>query len=320
MLLLQSTKLHLFIGVPILVATAALVGWYVSASTAAGHWLSGGSAAGLTCGVAAGLIIVFEMLLSPKKWLRRLKILGPAKVWMAAHLWLGIASLPLAIAHSGMVLGGWLPATFLILFVLTILSGVYGWIVQNIVPRWMLRHLPSETIYGQIDHVSEVTVEDARRMLVAVCGSQAKDELAVDTELELVGAGPIIVGAQRNVGRTVGRTAQTRRIDKSPQDRQPLWTAFGEIEPFLRSGAAVASPVSDPQKAARWFQKLRSVCTEGSADVIDMLEQMCHQRRQFDTQQTVHRIMHCWLPVHIGLSVAVTGLLVAHVWTALKYW
>ena len=47
---------------------------------------------------------------------------------------------------------------------------------------------------------------------------------------------------------------------------------------------------------------------------------MCDQRRQFDTQQTVHRWLHTWLPVHIGLSVAVTILLAAHIWTALKYW
>ncbi|MGI9470363.1 MAG: hypothetical protein ACR2NZ_02445, partial [Rubripirellula sp.] len=171
-MLLQSKQLHFVVGIPTAIGTALLVGWYLTESYSSGHWLSGGSAAGLSCGVVAGFIILFEMGLSPKKWLRRIKWLGPAKYWMAAHLWLGLASLPLAIAHSGMVLGGWLPATFMILFLLTIASGVYGWVLQNVLPKWMLRHLPVETIYGQIDHVSRVTVEDAQRLLVATCGPE----------------------------------------------------------------------------------------------------------------------------------------------------
>ena len=320
MLLLQSTKLHYVIGIPTAIVTAVLVGWYVSASLTAGHWLSGGSAAGLTCGVVAGAIIFFEMFLSPKKWLRRIKWLGPAKYWMAAHLWLGIASLPLAIAHSGMVLGGWLPATFLILFILTIVSGVYGWIVQNIVPRWMLRHLPSETIYGQIDHIAQVTVEDAKRMLTAACGPQRVGNFAEDHQPDLVEAGQIVVGAQRNVGRTVGKTAQNRRIRAAREDNEQLWSAFTEIQPFLEFGSKTPSPVSEPPNSATWFARLRNVCQPASQEAIDVLEQMCNQRRQFDTQQTVHRILHAWLPVHIGLSIAVTMLLLAHIWTALKYW
>lgn len=318
MLLLQSKKLHFLVGVPTAVVTALLLGWYATGSLAAGHWLSGGSAAGLTCGVMAGSIILFEMFLSPKKWLRRIKWLGPAKYWMAAHIWFGLASLPLAIAHSGMTLGGWLPGTFLILFILTILSGVYGWIVQNILPKWMLRNLPSETIYAQIDHVSEVTVEDAERLLVAACGPSETGD--INLEPELVSTGPVVIGAQRSVGRTAGRSAEMRRVKKSRDDNEQLWTAFSELKPFLLHGTKSNSVLSDPARASQWFGRLRSVCDDKSDETINTLEAMCVQRRQFDTQQTVHRVLHCWLPVHIGLSVAVTALLAAHVWTALKYW
>ena len=43
---------------------------------------------------------------------------------MAAHIWLGVAALPLAIVHCGFHLGGWLPTTFMALLVLTTLSGM----------------------------------------------------------------------------------------------------------------------------------------------------------------------------------------------------
>ncbi len=319
-LLTQSSRLHFRTALPAGVLTLVLVGWYVKASISAGHPLSGSSAAGLSCGIAAGLIIFFEMLLSPKKWFRRIKMFGPAKYWMAAHIWFGIASFFLAVAHWGLVWSGWLPNTLMFLFVLTILSGLYGWIVQNIVPRWMLRHLPSETIHGQIDHVSQVTAGDARQMLIAVCGPRPSDAGEINPELELVGTGPVIIGAQRNVGRTIGRSAQSRRVQKSPEDAKPLWDAFDEIEPYLLEGAKAESPVSQPQQAVDWFRNLREACTDSSAEAIDMLEQLCHQRRQFDTQKSVHRVLHGWLPIHIGLSVAVTGLLIAHIITALKYW
>ena len=321
MLLSQSKKPHFLWGLPTLVITVWLVGWYVTESRSVGFWLSGGSLPGLVCGLVAGLIIFFEMLLGPKKWLRRIKWLGAAKFWMAAHLWLGLACLPLAIAHCGMTLGGWLPATLMVLLALTVVSGIYGWVVQTILPRWMLRHLPAETIYGQIDHVSKVTVEDARRMLVAVCGPKKTENFLFEHEPDLVTSDQVVVvGAQRQTGRTQGRTAESRRVRQSLEDSERLWNAFDEIQPFLERGAREKTPVSDPSRSAGWFDRLRDACSEASHESIATLEQMCEQRRQFDVQRTVHWILHGWLPIHIGLSVAVAGLLIAHIWTAIKYW
>jgi hypothetical protein len=294
---------------------------YARESAEAGTLVGGGSPSGLLCGIAAGLVIVFEMLLSPRKALRRLRLI-PTKYWLAAHLWFGIASLPLAIVHSGFHLGGWLPATFMVLFVLTIVSGVYGMAVQNLLPRWMLRNLPSETIYNQIEYVSKQTVADAEQLLVTACGRRiSTDELLQEEpELEAANTGTIVVGAVRQAGKTRGHTLETRRVARVVEDRDALWNALGEIRPFLLEGRHHQTPVTDRQQATQWFGRLRRVCGEESESIIDILEGMCDQRRQFDTQQTVHRWLHAWLPIHIGLSVAVTVLLAAHVWTALKYW
>jgi hypothetical protein len=283
--------------------------------------VGGGSASGLLCGIAAGSVIVFEMLLWPRKAFRRLKLI-PAKYWLAAHIWFGIASLPLAIVHCGFHLGGWLPMTFMILFVLTILSGLYGLAVQNLLPKWMLRNLPSETIYNQIDYVSEQTVEDARRLLVTACGRKLTDDqlLEEEPEIEAAKSTTVVVGAVRQAGKTRGRTLETRRVSQAEEDSDALWTAFDEITPFLLNGRQSETPVTNQQQASQWFGSLRSVCGEESESIIDILQGMCDQRRQFDIQQTVHRWLHTWLPIHIGLSVAVTVLLAAHVWTALKYW
>lgn len=317
----SQARLHLLFGIPAAIGTAICLFLYISESIAHGGPVGGGSASGLLCGVAAGAVIVFEMLLWPRKAFRRLRLI-PAKYWLAAHIWFGIASLPLAIAHCGLHLGGWLPMTFMVLFVLTILSGLYGLAVQNLLPRWMLRNLPSETIYNQIDYVSEQTVEDARRLLVAACGKPMTGDQVLESEPELEAAksSTIVVGAVRQSGKTRGRTLETRKVTKAFDDQEQLWNAFDEIQPFLLGGRRSDTPVTNRQQASQWFGKLRTVCGRESESTIDILESMCDQRRQFDIQQTVHRWLHVWLPIHIGLSVAVSVLLAAHIWTALKYW
>ncbi len=317
----SQAKVHFVPALLAAIITIAGIGWYVMECLAAGQLVGGGSASGLACGIAAGSVIVFEMLLWPRKALRRLRLI-PAKYWMAAHIWLGLASLPLAIVHCGFHLGGWLPASFMILFVLTILSGLYGLAVQNILPRWMLRNLPSETIYSQIEYVSARTVDDARSLLIAACGRQRSttDESSPDPDLVESAPQSIVVGAIRQSGKTRGRTLETRRVTQARQDSEPLWNALAEIQPFLLHGASAITPVTDRQQSLQWFSRLRNACSEESGFIIDSLQQFCDQRRQFDTQSTVHRWLHAWLPVHIGLSVAVTVLLAAHIWTALKYW
>ncbi len=304
-----------------LAITIAGVVWYVKECLDAGRLVGGGSTVGLACGIAAGSVIVFEMLLWPRKALRRLKLI-PTKYWMSGHIWLGLASLPLAVVHSGFHLGGWLPTTFMVLFVFTILSGLYGLAMQNLLPRWMLRNLPAETIYNQIDYVSARTVDDARTLLIAACGRRRTRNAKEIEEADLVESAPqsIVVGAVRQSGRTRGRTLETRRVTQSRQDTEPLWNALDEIQPFLLRGALAATPVTEPNQARQWFSRLRSVCSDDSGFVIDSLERFCDQRRQFDLQSRSHRWLHAWLPIHVALSVAVTVLLAAHVWTALKYW
>ena len=316
----RGNRLQWIVGVPTTLATVALIGFYFVAAAGSETWPGGGSPAGLICGIAAGAIIGFEMLLWPRKLLRRLRLI-PAKYWMAAHLWLGIASLPLAIVHCGFHLGGWLPTTFMIVFLLTIASGIYGLVMQHVLPRMMLRRLPSETIYNQIGQVSRVHAEDARRLVTAVAGPRHDTDTPLDFEPALVDAPePVVVGAVRETGRVRGRTLRTRKFARVREDAAPLWKAFDELHPYLVDGRAAVPAMGDVAQADRWFDRLAAACSEESRDVIASLRAMCEQRRQFDLQATMHRHLHVWLPLHIAFSIATTILLLVHIVTALQYW
>jgi hypothetical protein len=315
----KQLGIHLPWGLIATIVVVALVGWYCVNSLREGRWLGGGSLPGLACGTAAGMVIAFEMLLWPRKYFRRLRLI-PARHWMAAHIWLGLASLPLAIFHSGFHLGGMLPTVFMTLFVLTVLSGVFGLVLQNVIPKLLLRLVPAETIYSQIDHVSQQSLQDLRKAITATCGARDKNSELLENEPALPAKSMIVVGAMREIGLVRGKTLRTESVVRNQADWEILWNAFDELEPFLAMGSRAKSSFNSPAFAARWFSDLRRACTSESEIVISSMQEYFVQRQQFDLQRTLHHWLHVWLPVHIGLSVAVTVLLVIHILTALTYW
>jgi hypothetical protein len=267
----------------------------------------------------AGLIVLFEFLIWPRKKVRSWQIFGSAQVWMRAHIWLGLLSLPLAILHTGFRVGGHFNATFLILFVFVIVSGVFGLLMQNLLPKYLLRHVPAETVYGAIPDVSTRLARDAEQLVLAACGDRfraALDEIDGLTEEPDI----VVVGEIHAVGALSGRKVST--VSTVPEVNNPelLFGQFNEkIRPFLVGGKRRVRELSDQQRADAYFQALRSRFDGEATSVVDDLEQWCHQRRQFDTQIVVHWWLHGWLAVHAGLSVAVLIMLTVHVWFALKY-
>jgi hypothetical protein len=331
----DQLQLHLIWGAPALLVALVCVGWHTSASLISGTSQGGGSPAGLACGVVAGLIILFEMLLWPRKALRRFRIILPTKHWMAAHIWFGLACLPIAWAHCGYHWGGHFTTILMVILLLVIVSGAYGLLMQNVIPRWMLKNLPAETITSQIDYVSQQSVADLRMLLNTACGPPSgATTLGDSTRLggsarQASGWNPqqgepegqaVIVGAVREIGRVRGRTLRTAAVVSSREDADLLWNAFLEIEPFLLQGGKAGGPVHDPTRMRPWFDLLLKSCHESSNDIIMAFQSACDQRHQFDAQRKAHWWLHGWIPIHLGLSVALSVLLIVHVVAALRYW
>ena len=87
---------------------------------------------------SGGVIILFEMLLWPRKSLWRGWRLGRTKLWMTAHIWLGLLTLPLLLLHGGFhfsLSSSTLAAVLMWLLVLVVGSGLFGLVLQNILPQ-----------------------------------------------------------------------------------------------------------------------------------------------------------------------------------------
>lgn len=314
--------IHAIWATPALFLTVIGGGWYLFAcGRTDGEWLGGGSAPGLACGILAGLIIFFEMLLWPRKALRAWRLL-PMKHWMSAHIWFGLACVPLAFFHCGMHWGGYLSASLLLLLLATVVSGLYGLVVQNLLPLWMLHNLPAETIYTQIDNVSRQNVEDAQRMLLSTFGPrEAEGQSLIETpENELEAEQTVLVGATAQRGRMTGRVLRTSSLIADRDDRVFFWDAFDQLRPFLLKGHKSEGVVADFVSATNRIDQLRKQSRRESHEVVVALENLCEQRRQFDIQTRMHRWLHGWLPVHVAISVILSGLLVIHIFVALRYW
>ena len=316
----ENLKQHLFWIVLAVVLTGGAIVWYVSASLAEARWPGGSSKVGFACGVAGGLIILFEFLLWPRKKVRTWRI-GRVKTWMAAHIWLGLACFPLLVLHSGFYLGGTLSTVLMVLLTLVIASGIWGLALQQIIPKVMLAEIPSETIYSQIGHLMELSRRDAERLVLATCGPAEGERGAVVEEVDEPAPAFLVVGAQRTAGRTQGVVLQTQ-VPKAPvPGTEPLREFFrAKVVPFLRGGDATGSPLQFKNRAQGMFQALRTQLDVRAHATVDVLENLCEQRRQLDRQSRLHVWLHNWLLVHLPVSVALVVLMFVHVYVALKYW
>ena len=306
----------------ILVATAASSLWYFASSRGAPVWPTGGSPPGFTFGIVGGLLILFEFALWGRKKVRAWRI-GRVQTWMVAHIWLGLLTVPLLIYHSGFRWGGSLSTVLMLLFLIVIVSGVYGLILQQVIPTRMLIQVPAETIHSQIDRMVRFMYDDANRLVSATCGPLPGEEADEVEQEEIASGAPVshmTVGAVQRVGNVQGKVLVTRVPKAAIPGSEPLREVFrSSIAPYLLEGKKSRSPLSLPNKAESIFREIRNRLNPETHEAIGILENLCDQRRQLDRQDRMHRWLHNWLSIHLPLSVALVILMFVHIWVALKY-
>ncbi len=306
----------------LIIATVGASVWYFLASRGASVWPGGSSPPGFTFGIVGGLLILFEFALWGRKKVRSWRI-GRVQDWMVAHIWLGLLTVPLLVYHSGFRLGGSLSTVLMVLFLVVIASGVWGLALQQVIPTRMLSQVPAETIHSQIDRLVRFMVEDAERLVSATCGPLPGEEPDEVEQHEVAIGAPVshmTVGAVQTVGNVQGKVLVTKVPRVAVPDSEPLRALFRtSIAPYLLQGRKSRSPLALRNKAQFIFRELKNKLNPGTHDAIDILENLCDQRRQLDRQKRMHFWLHNWLIVHLPLSVALVILMGVHVWVALKY-
>ena len=261
---------------------AASVAWYWMAARESDRWPGGGSQVGLSLGVASALMIAFEMLIWPRKRFPKLRTMPLLRTqhWMKAHIWLGLLCVPLAVLHAGFRLGGTLTTTLSAVFAVVIASGIWGLLAQHIIPRRLLALVPDEVPATEIERVMAVHTLEFERKLVIDRGKFG---------------GPELPG--------IAAVAEFFEAD---------------ARPYLL-GERVPQSLATADRAADVFEGLLASTPAASRPRVDDLRELCALRRQFDTQLRLQTWLHNWVWVHLPLSLTLVGLLVLHIYTALRY-
>ncbi|WP_435010388.1 hypothetical protein P12x_001652 [Tundrisphaera lichenicola] len=306
----------------VLATTALSIGWYLFSSLGSSKWPGGGSRPGIVFGVAGGLLILFEFALWGRKKVRAWRI-GRAQTWMIAHIWLGLLTVPLLVLHSGFRWGGSLSTVLMILFLAVIASGVWGLLLQQILPSRILNQVPAETIHSQIGRMVHFMLEDAQRLIRSTCGPAPGEEADEDDIEDVEQGAPVshqTIGAVQTVGSVQGKVLLTRVPQAAVPGSEPLREVFKSIiAPYIVDGKLSKSPLALSNKADAIFLELKNKLNPATYETIDILKNLCDQRRQLDRQDRLHWWLHSWLWIHLPLSIGLVVLMFFHVWVAFKY-
>ena len=123
----------------------------------------GGTPLGLIFGTIALAIFIFAALLGVRKKIVLWRI-GTVQRWLRAHIWLTLLTIPLVILHSGFRLGGPMTTLIVVLYIIVMVSGIYGLILQHYMPAIMMEQLPAESVYEQVPHIRAQIVAAATKM------------------------------------------------------------------------------------------------------------------------------------------------------------
>jgi len=320
----ENWKLHRFwfmlfvIGIVI-----SILALFVNRNSGFISFPGGSSTTGYLLGLIAGAIIVFEILLWPRKKLFRHWRIGRARTWMAAHIWLGLLTIPLAIVHAGIPWGGSLASMTIILLFLVVASGVFGLVVQNILPKRMKELVCGETVYSQINAVTQQIIAESDALVSAATGTIVGN---TDwSELYPADKGGndnvnVFVGASRSIANIYGRAVISEIPEKPIPKSEIVASAYeSEIRNYLEFGNKGTSKLRDSTKQHSFFDDLGGKVVPEAKFLVNNLRSFCDERRDLDRQVKMHHWLHLWLAVHLPLSIALLVLLIWHAIVATKY-
>jgi hypothetical protein len=267
-----------------------------------GEELSGGSTLRLWYGIFAAGLMFFAFLILP---IQRRRVLRPGKpsrwrptraFWLQAHVWLSLLATVLILYHAGLQRslqrsGHQLGSALLVVYLLTIATGLWGLVCQQVLPRWITKTIVEDERLGRL-------ADPPAAQVAALCKrmeEQAASLFAV-IRAELV----------NTRSEAVGKAEQAYQAHVQPLlHEQAPWRLAGNRS-WRRASAALVQigGLSDQSEVRAAVRELEAIVAE---------------RRRFSKQESWYWWLHAWLFVHVPLAVAALLLCVVHAVACLAF-
>jgi hypothetical protein len=215
----------------------------------------------------------------------RLLQYGSRATWLKGHIWLGTLSAWFIALHSGFRLGGPLVQALWVLLALTLLTGIFGLVLQQVVPRLLTARFAEEVPVGQMGHVCGLLRQEADDLIEAIRPPSAS----------------LAAGA--------------------PGAREELWSLYKKgRRDFFAVPYRGRSRLARPRAVEALFTVLRGQpWGEKEQKALERLAEVLATRRRLGEQERLHRRLHSWLLIHIPLSAALLALGAVHAVVSLWY-
>jgi hypothetical protein len=276
------------------------------------HESIGGSLLGLFFGTVSFLIFVFAALLG---WRRKHPSwrIGRMQFWMKGHIWLTFLTVPLILLHSGFRFGGFQTSLLMWIYIIVMLSGVYGLILQHVLPRFMKDRLPDEVVFEQIPFLRSQIVNRAQAIQKSLTEACSPPPPPAEQAAPPPAAAP---------GEAVTtETSAATPVAPEPEPISPptvlLQGTDETVLPYLQLDRGDEHPLGDHQSADDFFFSLRVQTVANWHSQLDELKDLCEERRKLDLQTKLQHWLHGWILAHAPFSFILLILTLWHIGVAL---
>lgn len=259
------------------------------------HTSVGNSPLGLLYGTFSFGVFVFAVLLAFRRKFPLLR-LGKVQYWLKAHIWLTLLTIPLVFMHAQFKFGGTQTSVLMYLYIIVMVSGIYGVVLQNVLPTYMRERLPLETVFEQIPFLTARILDSAVRLR-----DDIRETVQQAATLGSHAAAPVVALA--------GEASTIKEHDESAETI--LEAMERDIIPFLAATTGEGR-LSDGRLAEEFFNLLRLKTKPEYHPKVDAVETWCAERRSMDAQAKYQHRLHLWILIHAPISFILVGMTAWH--------
>lgn len=266
---------------------------------------NGGTWQGYVLGTIGALLIVWLALLGIRKR-RYHSTLGSVQGWTSAHVYLGTALLVIATLHCAFQFGWNIHTLAYALMTFVIVSGFYGIYAYLQYPRVATQNragLSRDALFAELNQLN-----NRGRELAQCCDAEVGSVIDSAIQRTVVGGGLLAQLSAHDRSQILYRGTSGQGTDSS-----------------TRSSANKPQPNPDQQAVIDFIVKRVPHSRKSSeADYLQQLLTVLSRRqvvlRRLRKDIQLQSLLQLWLYIHVPMTIALLGALVAHIFSVLFYW